>query len=215
VDDPYLDPVTGVLRNLLGATDEATLAAAEGRLAFWREVRAHGELGAVPGNLDLAHLQAVHRWLFGPVYGWAGELRTVSISKGSSLFALPEHLPAAAADLFVRLAADRHLRGLDHEGFAVGAGELLGHLNALHPFREGNGRTQRLFLQLVAGRAGWQLLWSEVTPGEMIAASERAMSELDAFVPMVARIARPSELSIPTRARMFRRPEQEPPAPTL
>ena len=79
--DPYLDPASGVLRNLLGITDAAELARAEAALSASRLIDL--ERRRLPGRYDLAHLQAFHRYILGDVYGWAGQLRTVSIAKGS------------------------------------------------------------------------------------------------------------------------------------
>ena len=92
--DPYLDPASGVLRNLLGITDAAELARAEVALSASRLIDL--ERRRLPGGYDLAHLRGFHRYILGDVYGWAGELRTVTISKGS-LFCLPQHLAPAAA----------------------------------------------------------------------------------------------------------------------
>lgn len=97
------------------------------------------------GAYDLAHLQAFHRFIFGNVYDWAGQLRTVSIGKGH-LFCLSQHIEPSAADVFERLADSGYLRCRKLEDFLDGVSELLGDINALHPFREGNGRTQRAFL---------------------------------------------------------------------
>ncbi len=79
--DPYLDPASGVLRNLLGITDAAELARAEAALSASRLIDL--ERRRLPGRYDLAHLQAFHRYILGGIYGWAGQLRTVSIAKGS------------------------------------------------------------------------------------------------------------------------------------
>jgi cell filamentation protein len=87
--DPYLDPASGVLRNLLGITDPAELARAEAALSASRLIDL--ELRRLPGRYDLAHLQAFHRYILGDVYDWAGQLRTVSIAKGS-VYCLPQHL---------------------------------------------------------------------------------------------------------------------------
>jgi PHD/YefM family antitoxin component YafN of YafNO toxin-antitoxin module len=78
--DPYLDPASGVLRNLLGITDAAKLARAEAALSASRLIDLERRL---PGRYDLAHLQTFHRYILGDVYDWAGQLRTVSIAKGS------------------------------------------------------------------------------------------------------------------------------------
>jgi fido (protein-threonine AMPylation protein) len=100
--DPYLDPASGVLRNLLGITDAAELARAEAALSASRLIDL--ERRRLPGRYDLAHLQAFHRYILGDVYAWADQLRTVSIAKGS-MFCLPQHLESYAADVFGPLAA--------------------------------------------------------------------------------------------------------------
>lgn len=169
--DPYLDPASGVLRNLLGITDPAELARAEAALSASRLIDL--ERRRLPGGYDLDHLRAFHRCILSDVYGWAGELRTVSISKGS-LFCLPQHLATYAADVFGRLAAGDHLRGLNREQFIGRAAEFLADINALHPFREGNGRAQRAFFSQLAHDAGHHIDWVRMDPGRNVAASAAA-----------------------------------------
>ena len=118
----------------------------------------------MPGNYDLPHLQAFHRYIFGDLYDWAGELRTVTLGKGGALFCLPQDLVATADDVFTRLARDHHLRGRDRTAFIDGLTALLAGVNALHPFREGNGRTQRAFLAQLARDAGYRIRWAELDP---------------------------------------------------
>jgi cell filamentation protein len=93
--DHYLDPASGVLKNRLGITDAAVLERAEAALVATRSY----ELSQTPlkGRFDLTHLQAIHRYLFGDLYEWAGQLRTVDISKGSQPFAHHAHIGRAAA----------------------------------------------------------------------------------------------------------------------
>ena len=168
--DPYLDLASGVLRNRLGLTDPRQLARAEADLTHVRLV----ELGErpLPGAYDLAHLQAFHRHIFGDVYEWAGELRTVTIGKGGGLFCRPEHIRADADELFDWLARADHLRGLDRAAFLDELTELMSDLNALHPFREGNGRTQRAFIGQLARGAGHPVHWALLDRQENIAASK-------------------------------------------
>lgn len=166
--DPYLDLATGVLRNRLGITDPDELARAEADLTALRLVELRRS--PLPGRYDLAHLQAFHRVVFGDVYDWAGELRTVSIGKGR-LFCLPDRIEAVASDVFARLAAADHLRGLGRTQFVERAADLLGEINALHPFREGNGRAQRAFLAQLAHAAGYEVLWALMDPAENVEAS--------------------------------------------
>ena len=189
--DPYVDPRTGVLRNLLGISDAKELATAEARLAAAAERVLFAE-GLVLGDFDVDHLRALHRHLFGEVYDWAGELRTVNMTKGGTLFALAEWVEPQARQLFARLADEDFLQGLDRDEFVMAAGRFLSDLNALHPFREGNGRNQRIFLQLLANRAGWQLDWTLVDRAENDALSLAAMADRDAFAPMLHRLRHPA-----------------------
>ena len=105
--DPYLDLRSGVLRNRLGITDAAELARAEAELTSYRLIELHAR--PLPGDYDLPHLQAFHRYIFGDVYDWAGELRTVTLGKGGALFCHPRDIVATADELFTRLARDNHL----------------------------------------------------------------------------------------------------------
>ena len=127
----------------------------------------------LPGRYDLAHLRAYHRFIFGDVYDWAGELRTVSIAKGS-VFCLPQHLESYGADIFGRLAAADWLRGLAREAFITGLAGFLADVNALHPFREGNGRTQRAFFSQLAHDAGHHIDWVRMEPDRNVTASAAA-----------------------------------------
>jgi cell filamentation protein len=83
--DPYLDPASGVLKNRFGITDEATLEETEASLVALRSYALAQQ--PLAGSFDLAHLQAIHRYLFGDVYEWAGRLRTIDIAKGGNAFA--------------------------------------------------------------------------------------------------------------------------------
>jgi cell filamentation protein len=169
--DPYLDPVSGVLRNLLGITDPAELAQVEAALSASRLIDL--ERRRLPGSYDLDHLRAFHHYILGDVFGWAGELRTVSIAK-ESLFCLPQHLATAAADVFGRLAAADRLRALNREQFIGRVAEFLADVNALHPFREGNGRAQRAFFSQLAHDAGHHIDWIRMDPDRNTEASAAA-----------------------------------------
>jgi cell filamentation protein len=169
--DPYVDPASGVLRNLLGIADAGELAQVEAALSASRLIDL--ERRRLQGQYDLDHLRAFHRYILGDVFEWAGELRTVSIAKGS-LFCLPQHLAPAAADVFGRLAAADRLRGLNRDQFIGRTAEFLADVNALHPFREGNGRAQRAFFSQLAHDAGHHIDWIRMDPDRNTAASAAA-----------------------------------------
>jgi cell filamentation protein len=169
--DPYLDLQSGLLRNRLGITDARQQRHVEAELTASRIydlIRS-----PIPGAYDLAHLRAFHRQIFQDLYDWAGELRTVSIGRGR-LFSLPQHLEADAGELFGWLARAEHLRGRDRAAFVDDLTELYADLNALHPFRDGNGRTQRAFLGQLAVDAGHPIHWAAMDPAENNAASKAA-----------------------------------------
>jgi fido (protein-threonine AMPylation protein) len=114
--DDRLDPASGLLKNRFGITDEATLEQTEATLVSARSY----ELARTPlqGRFDLAHLQAIHRYLFGDVYEWAGQLRTIDISKGGNRFAHHAHIASAAAPIFKKLVEEKHLAGLSPAVFS-------------------------------------------------------------------------------------------------
>ncbi|MEV4410485.1 Fic family protein [Catellatospora sp. NPDC049609] len=165
--DPYTDPASGVLRNRLGISDPDLLGRAEAGLSF----AALADLGTrtLPGGYDLPHLQDFHREIFGDVYPWAGEVRTVGITR-TDPFCLPQHIESYAAEVFGTLAKERFLRGLARPAFVDRLTHYFAEINAIHPFREGNGRAQRAFFRQLSREAGWALDWSGLDP----AANEEA-----------------------------------------
>lgn len=175
--DPYVDPATGILKNLVGARTQAELDAIESDLVPIREVR----LRARPPKptRDLTELRAIHRTLFEPIYGWAGELRTVDIRKnieGGEYFVPVSMIERSAHFTFTELAEDDHLKGMSRDRFIERLAHHYDQLNYVHPFREGNGRTQRAFWNSVALAAGRELDWTSAT-GEVNDAASRLAAE--------------------------------------
>lgn len=166
--DPYVDPASGVLRNRLGISDPQRLRVAEAGLTL----AALADLGTrtLPGNYDLAHLCSFHREIFGDLYPWAGEIRGVGIAR-SDPFCLPRHIEAYSAEVFGTLAKERYLRGLPRDTFIERLTHYFAEVNAIHPFREGNGRTQRAFFRQLSHEAGWPIDWSDLDPDSNEAAS--------------------------------------------
>jgi cell filamentation protein len=179
-DDPYCYPDTPVLKNRLDLRTQDELDEFE---ALITTQRADEPLPA--GRLDYNHYRAVHHHLFQDVFDWAGEIRTVRITKGSSTFCYPENIDAQMRSLFAQLAADNCLGDLDAKAFAAKAAHFMAELNAIHPFREGNGRTQNVFLVILAERAGHALDFERLHPPDMMQAmiasflgDERPLMEL-------------------------------------
>jgi cell filamentation protein len=158
----------------------------------------------INGDYSLQHMQAIHAYVFKDVYDWAGQTRTVPITKGigetKTAFALVDDIPKDAAALQKKIQAANFLRGLEREDFSSKMGELYKQVNDLHPFREGNGRVARQYLDRLADGAGYKLNYSGVTRQEWNrAAIESAKGNLD---PMKSVF---NEISTPTRAIAFDR----------
>ncbi len=182
--DPYLDPKTGLLRNKVGARARGDLEEAEVHLVSARLVQLMDR--PVKPTGDLNELRAIHRHLFQDVYDWAGELRTVDIRKnvaGAQFFMPMSLIGRAATYCAEELRADKQLRGLSREQFIERLAYHYDQLNYVHPFREGNGRAQRVFWNRVARDAGWQLDWRAVHGATNDQAS-RAAAEQQNFAPL-------------------------------
>lgn len=162
--DPYIDPATGVLFNLVEARTRATLEAAEADLVSARAMQLRYHPAAPTG--DLAEFRAIHRHLFQDVYAWAGELRQVDMRKnvaGAQPFLPASVIPRASVFAAEELRQDEMLRGLSRVEFIGRLSHHYDQWNHIHPFREGNGRTQRIFWSRVASDAGWELNWLDVS----------------------------------------------------
>lgn len=168
-DDPYCYPGTTVLKNKLGLRTQAELNAFEAEITAQR---ANEPLPA--GRLGYSHYKAIHRHLFQDVYAWSGKVRTVRIGKEGSWFCYPEYIDREMKKLFAGLAKAKKFKGLDARKFAAKATHFLTELNAIHPFREGNGRTQLSFLTLLAEQAGHPLNLDKLDPKEILAATVRS-----------------------------------------
>lgn len=153
--DPYVYPGTDVLRNKPGLRDSEALRRFEYEQTASRASELQGT--PVPGKFDLQHLKAIHKHLFQDVYAWAGEVRTVNISKGGDSFASPAFIESYTGQLAADLAKEHHLKGLDKPQFVERLAHHFSEFNAVHPFREGNGRATREFFAQLSKEAGYEL----------------------------------------------------------
>jgi cell filamentation protein len=140
---------TRILKNIPGLRNRSALERFE---AIATTQRADEPLPR--GRLGVTHYRTIHRHLFQDVFEWAGHFRTVALSKEGSVFCYPAYVPHEMEKLFGRLKEAKLLKGLPLEKFLPEAAHFLAELNAIHPFREGNGRTQTTFLVLLATKAG-------------------------------------------------------------
>jgi len=168
-NDPHSERGHACPKNLFGIADYAELLIYEAPLVAARGFELEDK--GITGDFTPAHLRAIHRYLFQDVFPWAGEFRVVNISKGNQLFGPALHIAAAIDDALVKLHREALLINLTPQVFAGRAAFYLGEINAIHPFREGNGRAQREFIRQLALHAAHPLSWHGFTQQQMIDAS--------------------------------------------
>lgn len=118
----------------------------------------------IPRSYDADHMRSIHRQLFGNVYEWAGEYRTVTILKGFSEFAPLGSIPQYLADAS-RMIGSADWPAMDKSSFAAAVATVFAYVNQAHPFREGNGRASKLFMQHVSELSPYRISWSPTVSG--------------------------------------------------
>lgn len=172
--DDYFIPGTSVLRNKFtgpgkphGETDPDRLRVLEEAATGVRLIELSNN--PLPGRFDYDHMKAIHRYVFGDVYEWAGQERVAPVGfmtkDGHSYYGAGPALTQAAEREYARLASKNCLRGLNQAAFVDELAESWGELNVVHSFREGNTRTQFVFYSQLAKQAGYHLDVAQFAPG--------------------------------------------------
>ena len=170
-DDYYCYPNSSVLINLLNIKNEKELAKAEREITSLRTAKLIQE--PLKGELDFNYIKHLHQNLFTGIYQWAGEIRHIDISKGN-IFCQHELIEVNANALLAELKSENFLKCQPQDIIVKRLAYYLGDLNTIHPFREGNGRVQRIFIREVASRAGYTVNFNQISQTEMIKASDAA-----------------------------------------
>lgn len=170
-EDPACYPGTSVLINSAGLRGQEALDQFE-QLMFLS--RAEEDLPE--GELDYAHYQAIHHHFFQDVYDWAGQTRTVRTAKGGNWFCYPEFIETEMTRLFAALAEEDHLIDAGRAEFITRAAHYLAEINAVHPFREGNGRCQLTLLTILVETSGRVLDEDRLEPEPFMAAMIESFS---------------------------------------
>ncbi len=163
--DPLCYPDSTVLRNKADITVQDDLDQFELAMSLTR-----AEEDWPSGSLDYPHYKALHHHLFQDVYDWAGQIRSMRIGKGGNWFCYPEYIDQEMERIFAELAAADHLTGRSVDQFSEQAAHILAEINAVHPFREGNGRTQLALLTILAENAGFPFDADKLKRDEVIGA---------------------------------------------
>lgn len=163
--DPLCYPGSSVLINLADLREQDQLDEFEAAMFSLRSA----EPWPV-GELGVDYYRALHRHLFQDAYSWAGRFRTVRIAKGGNWFCYPEHIAREMEQLFEwagdRAWFTRHGRA----DFPKDAAHFTAELNAIHPYREGNGRTQLAFLSVLCEASGLPFNDFKLVPARVLSA---------------------------------------------
>ncbi len=141
----------------------------------------------IDGNFDFDHYKAIHKFIFEDLYDWAGTTRTVDISKKGTSFVKAENIEEIATACFKRLKNQNYFKNLELKHFVEKITDFYCVTNSLHPFREGNGRTQRAFLSQLASNAGYEIDFGKMDADELMIATIQAANGVDTYLNDVLR----------------------------
>ena len=179
--DPYVDPDSGTLRNLPGFDDAEELTLFEAHAVALRAQQLHVNPALIESTWGARQWMGVHRHLFQDVYDWAGEFRTINITKGEHTFHPADRLGPAVDYVASQLQAIAGLRFPSADELAEHLAVVLGDMNEAHPFREGNGRTQREVIGQLADLHGHPIAWETISAGDNVEASIASSTDPTAF----------------------------------
>ncbi len=135
----------------------------------------------IAGNFEFEHYKAIHKFIFEDLYDWAGIPRTVDISKKGTSFVAATDIEKIATACFDRLKDSNYFRNLNKEDFIDNITDFYCVTNNLHPFREGNGRTQRVFISQLALGAEYEIDFSKADADELMIATIHSANGVDTY----------------------------------
>lgn len=163
---------TTCLINKLGITDENKLKEFEGAVTFAKASEL--ELNPISDTFDVEHYKLIHKYLFEDIYDWAGEYRTVNISKKGTKFASADQISDLMNACFMRLKDNNYFQNKSFDEFVDNIVDFYSVTNMIHPFREGNGRTQRLFISQLIRFNNYDIDFSSIDKDELMIATIHA-----------------------------------------
>ena len=165
----YCYPDSNLLKNKLNIRDNKLLKTAEEEITLIKQM----ELlkNPIKGNFTKTHLLNIHKFIFEDIYSFAGKIRREQISKADTMFYPPNLIDRELDKVFAKIKEKNMLKETDEEKVFDNLAYVMAELNIIHPFREGNGRSIREFIRLMAKRMGYNLNWGNVDKEELLEAS--------------------------------------------
>jgi cell filamentation protein len=160
---------TDVLKNKLNIRDLAILKKAEEEITVVKQMALYQN--PIKGNFTKAHLMNIHKFIFGDIYPFAGKIRKEKISKPDTMFYPPNLIDRELDKIFLKIKSEVMLKEKSEDKVFDNLAYVMAELNIIHPFREGNGRTIREFIRLMAKRCGYSLNWGNVDSDKLLNAS--------------------------------------------
>ncbi len=171
---------TSCLINKFDIRDEKQLDAVEAHITLAKISIL--QQNPITGDFDFEHYKAIHKFLFEDLYDWAGIPRTVDISKKGTSFVKAEDIENIADACFKRLKNQNYFKNLDIDSFVEKITDFYCVTNNLHPFREGNGRTQRVFLSQLALNVGYEMNFADIDTDTLMIATINAANGVDTYL---------------------------------
>ena len=163
----YCYPDCDVLINKFGIKDNTKLEEIEGAITLAKN--ANYKKNPIKGNFDFKHFCRIHKFLFEDIYEWAGKERQGGfMSKGKTVFVRSEYIVNAFKEYYEKIKKDNFLKDLDKEKFCEKLAFYMSEVNTIHPFREGNGRTTKLYFNQLANKAGYDIEFSKADKDDLI-----------------------------------------------
>lgn len=182
-----IDPVTAdcyegtaCLINKFGIKDDKQLSLVEGQITFAKGSEL--ERNPIKGSFDFKHYKSIHKYLFDEIYDWAGKIRSVDMSKKGTSFAKADGIEQLANACFARLKTENYFKGQEFNEFVSNIVDFYCVTNMLHPFREGNGRTQRIFISQLIRFAGYDINFSSINVDDLMSATVQAANGVDVYL---------------------------------
>ena len=180
--DPECYSGTSVFINLPAITDSKELRTVEASYSAIRELELMGGSVSFPLTFDFDHLRIIHWYLFQDVYAWAGAIRSYPMRKSGDEFADPKDFGKWSGLYFGEIAEDNYLQGCSEPDYvAKRIAYYLGTINLIHPFPEGNGRVQRLFLSQLLLNTPFMVDWHNFSSFMMIHCCQNIIRQQPTF----------------------------------
>jgi len=173
--ESYCYPKTSILKNKLGIKDDNALTIAEREITSLKLLKLFNM--PIINEFNFETLCKIHKFIFEDIYEWAGQIRRGDfLSKGNSIFCRGSYIAENAKIIFENIIKENNLLGLSKSEFIKRMAYYMGEINALHPFREGNGRTAREFFRQLSLNAKYTLDFSKTEKKELLTADIEAFN---------------------------------------